>query len=281
MDRRNPESIVFERFRRDVTSQNGEDGVVARVFELIGATNRVCIEFGAADGRKFSNSWALINDKGWSGILIEGRESSFRELRATYAGNPLVQAINRYVGFGADSLDNILAEAQCPAEPDLLSIDIDGLDWHVWESLRNYRPRLVLIEFNPTIPNDVLFVPDRTGNQGCSLRALVALGQEKGYELAATTDWNAFFVPRELFAKLGIVDNSIDAIHSASKYETKLFQLYDTTPVIVGNERLLWSDGRIAGRIVRSPCQRWKRLAKRIKGAMRRLGLMPASRGGP
>jgi hypothetical protein len=115
LDRRNPESIVFEPFRRDVTSQNGEDGIVARIFELMGATNRVCIEFGAADGRKFSNSWALINEKGWSGILIEGRESSFQELRSTYAGNPLVQAINRYVGFGEDSLDNILAEARCPA----------------------------------------------------------------------------------------------------------------------------------------------------------------------
>jgi hypothetical protein len=107
------------------------------------------------------------------------------------------------------------------------------------------------------------------------------LGHEKGYELAATTDWNAFFVPRELFTKLGIVDNSIDAIHSTAKYESKLFQLYDATPVVVGKERLLWSDGRIAARIVRSPRQRWKRLAGRIQRAMRRLGLMPASRSGP
>ena len=62
-------------------------------------------------------------------------------------------------------------------ELDLLSIDIDGNDYYIFESLARLKPELVVIEFNPTIPNDVMFVQERniTVNQGCSLLALIAL----------------------------------------------------------------------------------------------------------
>ena len=69
VDRRKPESIALQAFRRDVTSQSGEDGVIARTFELIGTTNMVCIEFGAAEGKALSNTWSLVNDHGWRGIF--------------------------------------------------------------------------------------------------------------------------------------------------------------------------------------------------------------------
>jgi len=126
--------------------------------------------------------------------------------------------------------------------PDLISIDIDGRDWHVWRSLTGFRPRVVVVEFNPSIPNDVLFVQDEnfSFNHGCSLRALVALAKEKRYELVATTDWNAFFVEESEFPKFQIDYNSIDAMHDGSAYQTKFFQLYDGTLVIAGCTKLLW-----------------------------------------
>ena len=56
-----------------------------------------------------------------------------------------------------------------------------------------------MVEFNPTIPADVEFVQPRDIkiNQG-SLLSLTKLGQEKGYELVAALDLNAFFVKRVL-----------------------------------------------------------------------------------
>jgi hypothetical protein len=245
VDRRKPESIALQAFRRNVTSQNGEDGVIAKIFELIGTTNMVSIEFGAAEGRALSNTWSLINENGWRGILIEGHPGRFRELRANYASCPRAKLINRYIDFAESSLDVILGESGCPAEPDFLSIDVDGDDWHIWHSLDTFNPRLVLIEFNPTIPNDVIFVPDVGRHQGCSLRALVDLGRKKGYELAATTDGNAFFVRADLFPVLGIADNSIDAIHWTHPHQTQIFQLYDGSVMLAGNERLNWQPGRI------------------------------------
>jgi hypothetical protein len=277
VDRRKPESLALQAFRRDVTSQSGEDGLISRIFELIGTTNRVCIEFGAAEGKALSNTWSLINEHGWRGILIEGHPGRFRELQANYGACPRATLINRYIDLAGSSLDNILGEAGCPAEPDFLSIDIDGDDWHIWHSLTGFLPRLVLIEFNPTIPNEVLFVPDPKSHQGCSLRALVELGKQKGYELAATTNGNAFFLRAGLFPLLGIADNSIDAVHWTHPHQTQIFQLYDGTVMLAGNERLSWQPGRITvtGEIpLRSSIWAALREAKHaIRWRLRRLGL--------
>jgi hypothetical protein len=77
-----------------------------------------------------------------------------------------------------------------------------------------YRPRIVIVEYNPTVPNDVVFAQDSDDalNQGCSARALIQLGNEKGYELAAGRKTNGIFVVTEEFGKLGIVDNDIDSM---------------------------------------------------------------------
>ncbi len=241
-DLTNPRSTYLRAFRGNVTSQCGEDGILEKIFSLLGTTNKYCVEFGAWDGRLFSNVYNLLTNCGWTGTLIEGNSQKFPELEKTYAGRSDLKLVNRFVDLGADRLDEILTAAQAPGAPDLISIDIDGMDWHVWRSLTCFRPRVVVVEFNPSIPNDVLFVQDEnfSFNHGCSLRALVALAKEKRYELVATTDWNAFFVEESEFPKFQIDDNSIDAIHDDSDYQTKFFQLYDGTLVIAGCTTLLW-----------------------------------------
>jgi len=260
VDTTKPESTYLAAFRSDVTSQRGEDGVAAKLLDLIGATNRWCVEFGAWDGKKYSNTWALINQSGWNGVLIEGDAARFEDLKVTYRDNPRVKPVNRYVGFGAHSLDTILSELACPTDPDFMSIDIDGMDWHIWDSLEQFKPRLLVIEFNPTIPNDIVFVQARDPrvNQGCSLLALIELGKRKGYELAATTPLNAFFVRADLFPKVGIADNSINAIHNSAPSETKVFQLYDGMLVIAGVTKLLWADYPLYPWMLQ-PLPRWHR----------------------
>jgi len=239
-----PESAYLQKFRRDVTSQCGEDGIVEKIFEILGVTDKWCVEFGAWDGKHYSNSWALINHDGWNAVLVEGDEQKYSELVERYSEIERVRTVNARVDFevGESSLESILARTPIPEDFEFLAVDVDGCDWYIWESLRAYRPRLVMIEFNPTIPNHVHFVQDRdlSVNQGTSLRALVALGEAKGYELVATTPWNAFFVTSEEFPKFEIDDNSIDSMHSPDDLESTLFQLYDGTLVVAGCDCLLW-----------------------------------------
>jgi hypothetical protein len=237
-----PESTWLHKHRRNVTSQIGQDGIFEKMLEIIGAENRWCVEFGAWDGKHLSNTWNLIANHEWSGVLIEGSKDRFAELGKNHTGHKVV-AFNEFVSFsGENRLDEILRRTEIPANFDVLSIDIDGNDWHVWESLKDYRPRIVCVEFNPTIGNDVFFVQDADPKvfQGCSLLALIELGKEKGYELVATPSWDGIFVPAELFPKFGIADNSIDSMYTAHHRETRLFQGYDGTFWTAGNCKVQW-----------------------------------------
>lgn len=238
------ESVYLQEFRRDVTSQCGEDGLIEKICDILGVRDKWCVEFGAWDGKLFSNSWSLINNHGWNAVLIEGNGEKFSELADFYSNKENIVTINALVDFnkGANSLDAILARTPVPGDFEFLCIDVDGCDWHIWNSLADYRPRLIEIEFNPSIPNHVYFVQDADvdTNHGSSLRSMIELGKRKGYELVATTPWNAFFVVQEEFPKFNIEDNSLDAMHAPGDLESTLFQLYDGTLVLTGCTQLLW-----------------------------------------
>lgn len=232
-------------YRSNVTSQLGEDGIISRIVEVIQPANQYCIEFGAWDGKHFSNCHNLLAARGWSGVMIEAEPKKFQELKQTFAGNERVVSLNRLVDFeGPNRLDAILAEIGAPKEPGLLSIDIDGNDYYILESLAQYHPEVVIVEFNPTIPNDVLFVQEKSFkvNHGCSLLALVLLAKGMGYELAVCTDWNAFFVRRDKFPLLGVTDNSIGSLY-APMQDGRIFQGYDGSIHVVGMEALVWQGG--------------------------------------
>ena len=239
----NEESTWLLKHRRNVTSQSGEDGIIAKIFEVLRDHAKVCVELGAWDGKHHSNTYDLIRSQGWSGYLIEANAEKFKALEENYRGVRGATLIQRRVRLdpGQGTLDEVLAEHKCPEEVDLLSIDIDGNDYYVWEGLTRYSPKVVLIEFNPTVPNDVLFVQDRSFevNQGCSLLALTELAQEKGYQLVCATETNAFFVSNELFAQFGIADNSPDAMYRPTM-NGRIFHGYDGAIHVVGMPRLLW-----------------------------------------
>lgn len=241
----NDESTYLARFKNDVTSQCGEDGVIEEIFNIIGTESRWCVEFGAWDGKYLSNTYNLIANKGWSGTLIEGSRQRFGQLEQTYAGNPKAHLICDVVGFdpNRDSLDCILARTPIPERFDLLSIDIDGNDWYIWESVTRFRPRIVVIEFNPTVPNDVAFLQDKDPaiNQGCSLLALLDLAKSKDYELVCATAWNGFFVVKEEFHKFNIADNSIDAMY-LPVCDGRVFHGFDCRIFAVGMPRFLWRE---------------------------------------
>ena len=230
-------------FARNVTSQYGENGIIEKVLEVIGQNDKWCVEFGSWDGMKCSNSYDLINSKEYSAVLIEGDSRRFGDLQKTFVGNKKVIPINAFVGCEHnDNLDSILKNTKIPHDFDLLSIDIDGNDYHVWEAVYDYKPKVVVIEFNPTIPSSVEFVQPRDMHvtQGSSILSMVGLGKKKGYELVACTRNNAVFVDSKYFKLFGIGDNSIEQLRTDTSMITHLFFGYDGTVFIRGCGRSPW-----------------------------------------
>lgn len=271
VDRTKPESIQLRQFQRNETSQFGEDGVIEEILRRVGIKNRWCVEFGAHDGKFMSNTWRLIAKEKWSAVLIEGHSKRACELAKLHRENGNVHVQQAYVGWNAEnSLDALLKQTNIPEDFDLLSIDVDGNDFHIWKAVSVYRPRVVVIEFNPTAPNDLYFVqdPDPRVNQGSSLRAISILGKEKGYELVATTQVNAFFVLRELFQNIGITDNSLDAMHDTEQ-STTIAQAYDGTILVAGNMKLLWCGKRFSSEDLQILPKR-KRIYDRKKPLLKR-----------
>ena len=197
----------------NVTSQYGEDGIIAEIFSRIGTRTKSCVEFGAWDGKYLSNTWTLWHDREWSAVLIEGEKDRHAELAADLKSYPKVCAVCAFVSAeGPDSLDEILARQGTPLDLDLLSVDIDGDEYYVWKGLLKFRPRVVVVEHNPTIPPEIDLVQKPGEYFGASAGALVRLAHEKGYQLAACTDTNCIFVAKEDFPKLGFEEPDICSI---------------------------------------------------------------------
>jgi hypothetical protein len=230
----------------DVYSQTGEDGVIAAILDLLPDKNNWCVEFGAWDGLYLTNTRNLIEARGYSAVLIEADARKFKELSKNFAGKQNVIPLNEFVGFTpAENLDRILAPTPIPKNFDLLSIDIDGNDYHVWHAITSYQPKLVVVEFNPTIPTPVRFVQpaDPSINQGSSLLSLVELGKAKGYELVAVLPFNAFFVRQEYFGLFQIENNDPAVLRTNLDSVTYLFCGYDGRIFLRGACALPWHYG--------------------------------------
>lgn len=130
-------------YRRDVYSQNGDDGIIERIFETVGETTRWCCEFGAWDGIHLSNTRRLV-EQGWYAVLIESNPKRFAALCDNNAPNNRVIPLHSVVDTGDNSLDRILRDVGAE-ELDLLVIDIDGLDFEVFDRLEA-RPRVICVE---------------------------------------------------------------------------------------------------------------------------------------
>lgn len=233
----------LSKFAANVTSQYGEDGIIGKVLDVINDSNKWCVELGSWDGRKCSNTFNLISEKEYSAVLIEGNPKRFKDLVKTFEGNGKAIPINAFVGFEKeDGLDALLKTIEIPVDYDLLSIDIDGNDYHVWEAVHDYKPKVVVIEFNPTILKTVEFVQPRDVRvtQGSSLLSISKLAKSKGYELVSTTKTNAIFVDSKYFGLFGIRNNSVEVMMTDESLITHIFCGYDGTVFIRGCGIMPW-----------------------------------------
>ena len=112
-------------YRRDVHSQYGEDGIVERVFDVVGETTRVCCEFGAWDGLHLSNTRNLIQ-QGWRGVFIEPDAGRFADLVRTYEPGSGHVTINASVDDGESTLGRLLDAHGVTEELDFLTIESTG-----------------------------------------------------------------------------------------------------------------------------------------------------------
>ena len=119
-------------------SQNGEDGVIAEILRRCEALDGYFVEFGAQQGVE-NNCAALADLLGWRGLFIEGGERDHAVLERKYRPNDRVATHCALVT--PENVERLFADAGVPPEPELLSIDVDGEDYWIWEAIEAYRPR--------------------------------------------------------------------------------------------------------------------------------------------
>jgi len=234
----------------NVHSQFGEDSILQHVIEVISRIDpmhKYCVEFGAWDGLHFSNTANLIKNLNWSGLLIESDKKRFLELLRNFPEDRVTK-VNAFVHFEGDfSLESILIKHQVPIDFDLLSIDIDGNDYWILDSIFNYKPKIIVIEFNPTIPNKIHFVNRRDVliSQGSSLKALVQLSESKGYFPFATTVCNLILIDTKYEQYFPGYPKTLDELHT-EKFTTQIWVGFNGELFLSNDVPLLWHSVQIS-----------------------------------
>lgn len=194
-----------------VYSQSGEDGLLLYIFSQIGATNHYFAEVGCGDGRT-CNTANLSQNFNWQGILIDYFAKNIEIARACYQNKP-VKVVKAFVT--KENINQVLTESGAPGEIDLLTIDIDGNDYWLWQAINAVKPRVVMMEYNASLgfePVTIKYEPDFLRYRkhssgwyhGASLSALNKLAENKGYVLigCSQSGVNAFFVRRDVLGSL-------------------------------------------------------------------------------
>ncbi len=213
-------------YKHNTFSQNGEDGIIERIFSVIGTTGKVAVEFGAWDGIHLSNIRKLIL-AGWTGVFIEGDKERYEQAVANYSDNPSVHSINSFVDGDKNTLSKILHDnklGELAKNMDFLSIDIDGLDNEIFATL-DISPRVICVEVNAghsplatkELPREVAIK-----NIGQPLPVFNKIAAGKKYSLACFNG-NAFYIRNDVRKEHGI-----ESISSEEAYEAFIEKLSRT-----------------------------------------------------
>ena len=215
-----PYNLTARRF--SLSSQNEEDGIIHAIFDTVGDGSRRFVEIGA--GTNGGNSGFLASECGWSGMMLEANEDRLSKLKMHF--EPLgITCLGNWVA--RENINDFIRDSGCEGEIDLLSIDIDGNDYWIWEAITACSPRLVIIEYNSlfgpdravVVPYDPEFDRHQVANSieggnlyyfGSSLQALNELAKQKGYRLILTEPRgvNAFFLRNDVGQEIPACDPS-------------------------------------------------------------------------
>jgi hypothetical protein len=185
-------------YKKNYYSQNGEDGIVEYLLSVIPKTNWCC-EFGAWDGKHLSNTFHLVEKKDYNAVYIESDDKRYEDLLKTQTNFPKIIPKKRLIDLEKNSLDIILSETEIPKDFDILSIDVDSIDYAIWDSLKQYKPKIVIIEINSSLNPEIIYEKDELTIERLSIRTGVnfktcyELGVQKGYNFVCHTG-NMFFI---------------------------------------------------------------------------------------
>jgi len=241
--------MYLQKYKKNNYSQFGEDGILDEILERLGkkiSLNRWCVEFGAWDGISCSNTCNLIRHKNYKGILIESDRKKYQELLKNHPQKNVIK-INKKIDItGHNKLDNILSATSIPLNYDFLSIDIDGMDYHIFSGIDVYKPKIICIEFNPSIPIDVEFVQEKNFKikHGSSALSIFNLAEKKGYKLIACTNCNLIFIDKKIIKYVLKKTPKLNSICNQSQDNAIIFIGYDGS-IISNKQKILlpWHDG--------------------------------------
>ena len=216
----------LDRYRRNVTSQCGEDGIIDHLLSLLPGTPKTCLEVGAGDGISLSNTNTLWAKLGWRALLIESELLGVQMINERAAGNTNVTAVQAMIApTGPNSIDEIAKRTNFPPRIGVLSLDIDSNDIEVFENLSHVTPDIVVIEFNHEIPADIAY-RDLPGDVFFrhSAKAVETSARARGFRVVACTGPNAILVRNDLIkgeAAAQLPDLPIEALFDYAFLRTR------------------------------------------------------------
>ena len=202
-----------------VFSQFGDDGIIQYLIDRLDIPTELAtfVEFGVQDYSESNTRFLLLNNN-WRGLVMDGDKGSMEGLktRDMYWRHDLT-ALCRWID--RDNINAILAESDFSGPLGILSIDIDGNDYWVWQRIEAVKPVIVIVEYNSvfgarqaiTVPYDPAFNRTKAHYSnlywGASLPALASLGRSKGYAFVGSNlaGNNAYFVHESYIDRGGIV----------------------------------------------------------------------------
>ena len=191
-------------------SQFGEDGILQHLVRHVPIPRRAFVEFGVESFKEANSRFLMLKDN-WSGLVIDADSENIAQInRDPQSWYYDLHAVCAFVD--RDSINRIIRDNGFAGDLGLLSIDIDGTDWWIWETIDSVRPAIVVTEYNHRFGTEpavtVPYRPDFDRRKahhsltyfGASLRAFERLGRRKGYDLVGcgSAGLNAFFVRSDL-----------------------------------------------------------------------------------
>lgn len=221
-----------------VFSQFEEDGILLYIFAAIGMEYKTFIDLGSGDGIN-SNCANFAVNFGWRGLFIDGNHANIEKGKKYYSGNPdtvlfpptFVQAI-----IQRENINELIRDHGFSGGIDLMSIDIDGNDYWIWDALNVIEPRVVIVETHTEFGMNSIVVPyDKDYSypgrhpdyHGASPVAMEKLARKKGYRLVGANNYGF----NTIYIKNGIGEDMLPAVpvesilrHPRNQERQKLFE---------------------------------------------------------
>ena len=203
---RNKSSKNIQDYEFKVFSQNGEDGIIQFLIQNTEIKNKIFVEFGVETYKEANTKFLLLNN-GWSGLIIDGDKDAMEKIASSDLHWKYdLKSIGNFIT--KDNINEIIKSAGIEGELGLLSVDIDGNDYWVFENIDCINPQILIMEYNSmfgdthkiSVPYDENFVRSQKHYSnlyyGASIAALCDIANKKGYDLVGSNSFgnNLFFI---------------------------------------------------------------------------------------